>query len=694
MNSGANLIPMDGPAEDDQLSPVDRLMLLEVFAKPVSSETIFLLINLLRLSSPTVIQRIFKLYLEFLSDSAASKISKPPEVRISHGIYLCMILRFKPVLSNIYIQKQHFLMVGWKAFYPYISMFIVYFLLPCIISGANIEEDLREISPPNDQGSKPNGNQAIVVSATGNRPIDPVRQFPNFSNQAMAQMNAMRERVGSPAIYHSESSPPEQRSAESRSAEGSPPLQMPVITKMIEICGLNSPERKTLGELRRIHTSGPNYYFSRLGLKMQKTELAIFLDIQSLLDEPLTEDDVQKAIFMHSNTVLRSDGVFLPHHFDRSVSCLNYEMARHTFGMADWIRTETFDELVFLSKELKHAVCLELLLLAVQKNMILCRHHLKRIPSSWRERVLQVYTEPRWRNVKLPPKPAPAGTSNPKVETAKPSQDIKPVGEELGINSTLEYYRTTLGFNGSYHELVEVLPAVSSKLQSDAEVNDFLDKLRLANQSFYILEVSGYLDFYAEKKLTFANLQDIIGDDIFDLPKNFIFPYREGEFLYLFDYNTFENILKTKKNPYNRSPIRDEAIEAMLDKFQRFNVLGLSNKCVGMADFVKEMVYGRTVEQNCPCGSSKDYVKKLARALRSYSVKVESFEVVNLQDALFKLSLMSFDFQANSIPQLCEVLYTAIKTAETKDREQLKQAIASVILIYSKYSGSSFLVGF
>jgi len=653
--------------DEEPLSPLDRAMIQEIFVKPVSSETIFLLISLLKLSSPKAIQQIFELYLEFLYESASSRDSKPPEVRVSHGIYLCMILRFKPTLTCIYIKKQHFIIAGWKAFFPYINMFIIYFLIPCIISGANIEEDLREKS-----GSTPPANQVVGS----------MHQFPNYNNHTLAQMNALRDRVGSPSLYEPQAASSDSRGSEAGTGSGSPPLQMPLIAKLLEMCNLTSPERKSLGELRRIHSAGPNYYFSRLGLKPQKTELGIFLDIQTLLDEPLTEDDIQKAIFMHSNRILKSDGVFLPHHFDRSVSCLNYEMARHTFELADWIRPETFDELIFLSKELKHAVCLELLLLAVQKNIILCKHHLKRIPSTWRERVLEIYTKPRWQNVKLSSKPISG------------DREVKPIGNELETNATIEYYKISLGFTGGYADLLDTLAAVVLKLDSDIEVNNFLDKLRRANQSFYILEVSGYFDFYAEKKLTFANLQDLMGNDVFDVPKNFIYPYREGELVYLFDYSSFDTIIKTKKNPYNRSPIRTEALEAMLERFQRYNVLGLSNKSIGMDDFVQEMVHGRGIEEKCSCGSNKDYVKKLARCLRSYSVKVESFDVVNLQDALFKLSLMSFDFQANSIPQLCSVLYKAIKTAEGKEREQLKQAISSVILIYGKFSGSNYLVGF
>jgi hypothetical protein len=56
-----------------------------------------------------------------------------------------------------------------------------------------------------------------------------------------------------------------------------------------------------------------------------------------------------------------------------------------------------------------------------------------------------------------------------------------------------------------------------------------------------------------------------------------------------------------------------------------------------------------------------------------------------------KFSLISLDFQAETIDELCEKLYKAIKKADDKSREQLRDNIASFILIYSR-AGGGFVI--
>jgi hypothetical protein len=571
----------------------------------------------------------------------------------SQGIYLCMILRYVSLstLSGeiLYPDGRHFLLLGWKAYYPYIPMFIIYFLIPCIINGLDLEMPWRSdnaSSSSSDSSPRLEPSNRSNSSSTGTL-------TKQHSAETLEQINRIREGVNSPPLRASTSDQelsPKSSPDRSRSSPEKPKEVASVILKLIEQCPLNSPERQSLSELRRVYTSGYNYYCSRLGIQQQKTELAIFLDIPAMLDAPLSEDDIQKAIFMHSNSILKADVNFLPHHFDRAVRCLNYEIAKETQSLADWVKPETLEELIFLCKELKHAVCRELLLIVIKKNVTLCGHQLKRLPDAWREQVLQLYTTPRWKNC---------------------------------FEATMDYYRMNLCHTIDDHNFTTKLSQLSEKL-SDATVCDaFLKRINDTNRSFYALQLCGYDDLEAIDKLSFVNEHDSDHDDIFDISRNFIFPYRVDNHIYLFDYNYVPSMLETKQNPFTRGSLSAEFLDDMANRHHKYNAMGLGINCSSMTDFVKELVYGRRIETVCGCASRKNYVTKLARSLRGYGVKPENFETVDLRDSLFKFGLLGIEHgRPGSIEILSKNLYSLIKKTNGTARESLKQGISSVIMMY------------
>lgn len=556
----------------------------------------------------------------------------------SQGIYLCMILRYVSLstLSGeiLYPDGRHFLLLGWKAYYPYIPMFIIYFLIPCIISGLDLEMPWRS-----DNTSSSSSDSS------------PRLETKEYSAETLEQINRIREGVNSPPLRTLPSDPelsPSSPSSKQRNISGKPIVS--IIAKLIEQCPLNSPERQSLSELRRVYTSGYNYYCSRLGIQQQKTELAIFLDIPAMLDAPLSEDDIQKAIFMHSNSILKADVNFLPHHFDRAVRCLNYEIVKETQSLADWVKPETLEELIFLCKELKHAVCRELLLIVIKKNVTLCGHQLKRLPDAWREQVLQLYTTPRWKNC---------------------------------FEATMDYYRMNLCHTIDDHNFTTKLSQLAEKLSDATFCDAFLKRINDTNRSFYALQLCGYDDLETIDKLSFVNEHDNDHDDIFDISRNFIFPYRVDNHIYLFDYNYVPSMLETKQNPFTRGSLSAEFLDDMANRHHKYNAMGLGINCSSMTDFVKELVYGRRIETVCGCASRKNYVTKLARSLRGYGVKLEHFETIELRDALLKLRMIGVEHgRPGSIEILSKNLYALLKGVDGTMRESLKQGISNVIMIY------------
>lgn len=717
----------------------------KVFDRPISSEGIFLLRAILNSASELEINSVFRLYIMCLDKMSKSNLAKPPEILASLGIYLSIILRYNPN-TNLYVNGNHFLLIGLKCYTPYVTMYITSFLMIAVIKQANIESlcfatDDYQYGIPAKSASAPsnlpnnnnisNGNiytdnkselrmspeaaatvealrrtspkNSKIFDCEGVRPASSPSLFNNNNNNDRSQAE-LRARVGTPNdgpfrnnLDSNSQSTPNNRTNGNQLNNGnrSPTNDETVIDKIINTCPIGTVERKLLSDLKRLYKSSPNYFLVRLGLKTQKQEIAIFLDMPELLDSEFNEEDIQKAIFLHSNNVLENDIPFKPHHFNRSIQCLNYNTAKKTSMISDWIHPDIVDEFIFMCREIKHAVCLEMLLLVVRKNITLCKHHMKRIPEEWIPTVLEVYLTPRWRatkklvdfnsltnhtvsnNIVKTPNTSPkASKSNIGNGKALPTEPLI---------STLEYYKINLSSNDNYPKLLNMLDVLSEQLRDEATLNLFIDNLKSMNMSNYIFSVSGYTDFFSEKKIVFFNDKDSMFNNVFEVARNFIVPYREGERVYLFDYNLFPTLIEKRENPYNRNPLSDEIIDEIISKYQMFNNLGLGKSIVSIPDFIKELIYGREVDSSCAC--RKNYVLKLVRALRHYNIKEESFEFINLSDIVFKFSLISMDFNSTTIPDLCYKLYMAIKIAADKDKEQLKRTIASTVLIYSRING-------
>lgn len=612
-----------------------------IFDETVTSENIFGLLTHLNSSNHTGVTETLQVLTLAIKDAGRSQNDKSPERLVSFGVYLALILRFQPD-SQLYVEGEHFLAVILQTFYPYVALFITMILVPVHLAGINIDTAVRESH--RDQSS--NSDSELRLSKETQEALEKVTQWSPTRGKVF-------------------------RADASASGEISPPLRPPVETvlgRTMSLCNLGSPERATLLELKRGNGRG---ILRRIGAQNQKHEWAIFLDNPDFLDGELSEDDIEKAIYMHANRIVLSDpSILMPHHFDRALACLNYPIARSLEYRADWVSLETLDEIFYSARKLKHALCLELLLLAARKNIGICDHLLKKLPEDWQVKILEVYTQPRWRSI---------------------SQQ-SPIPEK---HATLDHYRLHLGIQDENNgRLCRKLADLNFKLNTSEKVDEFLEQVRNMNKSYYILQLSGYSDFLSEQKLVFGNDRDLMGDDVFDLSRNFVFALREGDRIFLLDYGTARTLAQKGENPYTRTPIPEKVREEALSRFQQYNTLGLSTDTTPLPDLISELTNGRSKLKICTCAGSKNYRRKLIRLLRNYGVRDESLEVVVIADVIFKLSLMAVDLQATTKEELWEKLYRAIKSSPPEKREALRRTIASIIKMYSQIIPGAMIIGF
>src|SRR5579885_1202829 len=606
---------------------------VKCFDRPVSSENIFILVTNLDSSSPTEVDFIFRCFVENLAKVQKNSV-KSPEMLASWGIYLSIILRYDPN-TNIYVNGEHFLLIGFKAYSPYISLYITYFIIVSVIRKTDL--GLPYSDNDSEKGSPKEGSPKQFANISANRDAHKI-----IAKKVNGVMTANSK---TPKISEDKS----------------------IINHLIELCPKESPERKLLIELKKVYTSSPNFFIIRVGLKTQKQEMAIFLDMPDLLEDKLSTDDIMKAIYTHSNNILRYVTDFNSEHFERSIDCLNLKIAKKTSEDSDWVSPEIFNKLIYNCKEIRHAKCLEILLLAVTKNVTICKHHMKRLPEDWRSKVMEIYTTPRWKS-----------SSSKIIKEGKETYKI--------CKATNVYYLTNLCSTNT-ETLYENLEELSEKLKDDEVKIAFLNNIKTMNKTYFILKTAGYEDFLSGKLTSFANTEDFVSNDIFEISRNFIIAFREDDKIYMFSYDSFPTLISKKINPYNRQPIPEFVLKQIVEIYDRMN--GLRPSCCTMSEFIQEMVSGRSIVSDCNC--AKNYRKKLIRILRHYNIKEESIDWINLDDILMKFGLISLDFQAETLDQLCEKLYRAIKNADENSKEQLRETIASIILIYSR-SGGGFVI--
>lgn len=618
-----------------------RAELRRIFKEATTSESIFQLVTHLDACDDKDVADTLKDLFETMRDITRSDIQRSPELLASFGVYLALILRCAPK-TDYYLDGEHYFSIALQFYYPYVSLFISIMLIPAHLCGIDIDASVSEvvILPGQPLAIEERANSSpLRLSREADEAIERARRISPHNSQ----------------LFNQQASPP-------LNSRNDKPLPETVLSKTAALCNLGSMERNFLFELKRLQGWGVNNFMKRLGLKSQKHEMAIFLDDPTMLEGSLSEDDIVKAIFMHANKVVLSDRAdLLPHHFDRALAYLNYPVAKTLDSRSDWVSTETLEDLIFSSRNLKHPLCLKLLILAFKKNIELCDHKLKKIPIEWRDKLLEVYMTPRWRSAKV------AKDAKSKVK-----------------NATLEYYRLHLCCpESTTPEILTHLESLNSKLQVPHAAEKFIENVRNMNKSFYILQVSGYMDFLTEQKINFGNDRDLIGNDIFELSKNFVFVIREKDRIYLIDYGAARTLISKGENPYNRQPICEKVRDEITKRFQYYNTLGIGMETIPLSELLEEFLRGRQKCTACACIRSKNYRAKLVRVLRNYGIRDENMDHVIIQDIVFKLGLIAIDLKAQNLLELCENLYRAIKTARDDCRESLKRTIASIIKIYS-----------
>lgn len=431
-----------------------------------------------------------------------------------------------------------------------------------------------------------------------------------------------------------------------------------IISHLISLCDYNTSEHKSLSDLKRNYTSNKSMLVNRLGLKRSKNDLAIFMDDTSLLEKELSEDEIMKAIFMHSNNVLVTQPNLHPSHFSRALESLNLDVLKRTLDIADWISVDSFDNFLHMCKVLKHPQCLDMLLIAVTRNINLCRHHIKKIPKKWIERIIETYTKPRWM-----------------VSESK---------------STEQYYIKMLCLpEGSpMNSLKELYQKLTGK-EGEVNLENFLYQIEQMNKSYFILDVSNYCDYVAKDKTEFANLHDSLLNDIFRISRNFIVVYRQGRKVFLYSYNDFKTIINGKLNFYDRGELPENFVERVKRIDEEFKKCGFGDLCLTMDEFIYEFINGRSIDKDCCC--IKNYQKKLVRELNKYGIKEESFEWINIDDIVLKFKLISLNLQAENIKDLCQKLYNLIRKENETSKEEMRRTISNIILLYSK-NNAGFLI--
>ena len=554
-----------------------------IFSHAVTSQNVFRILTTLKTATQPEIDEMLKVLITSMRANTREGQSKRPELLASYGVYLSLILRYKPAM-NLYVEDEHFLSVAASCFYPYFSLYISVFLIPAHLCGVDVDDPVH----------------------IDNTSTNPIRT---------------------------------------------------VLNKLKTMCNPTSPDNHVLSELKKLHRWGIRNFLDRVGFKSHRQELAIFLDSADLLEGPFDENDIQKSLFMHSNTVLMANSESLmPHHFERALVCLNYDIAKLLDSRSDWIRPDLLEELFYSSRKLGHAICLELIFIAVRKNIVLCEHLLKKLPVGWRQQILDVYKVPRWQSCNY----------------------------EEEDHATLEFYRLHLSYpNGPSTKILESITSMIEKLDSDEAIDNFVAKIKNMNKSFYLFEWSGYTDLLHDDKITFGNDTDMIGNDIFEISKNFVFVTRESNRIYLFDYATARTLIEKGQNPYNRKEISATVRDEIASRFAHYNTIGIGTDTVPMGDFIREMKHGRPIEFPQCYGHPKNYRKKLIRSLKNYGIRDEHLDIIIIDDIVFKLQLVAVDLQAKDIQELCENLHRAIKTAPEDKQETLKVTIVDIIRIYS-----------
>lgn len=448
------------------------------------------------------------------------------------------------------------------------------------------------------------------------------------------------------------------------------PFEINSDVSIIDKMKLEYPSSKTfIASLQTLSKNGFKKYKAKNVIDLPINSIGIFLDDPHFMDGEFTESDIQSAIFMHANKILKSrQELLMPHHFDRAILCMNYEIALLLESKSDWIHKSTLDELFYVSKTLQHPVCLDLLILAVRKNVELCDHQLSGLPDDWQVRLLEIYTEPRWKRFK----------------------DSEP----NSTHATTNFYRMCLSsFSTTSQDVYKELEELETKIgQSKEEYQTLFDNIKVMNMSSYIMLASGYSDFSKDKKLTFGNETDINGDNIFECCRKFVTVSRSNGKIYIFDYKTSKTVLEKGQNIYTRESIPDTLKDEIYTRHCQFNLLGIGEEIPTVKELLDEILRGRKKLQVCNCKSTKTYRHKLLRLLRIYGIQYDDFDGIVISDIIFKLQLIGIDIEeSQDIDDLCHKVYGFLKSLEDDKKEHVKKTIASLIKVYKSLLDGAIL---
>lgn len=420
---------------------------------------------------------------------------------------------------------------------------------------------------------------------------------------------------------------------------------------------MTSPEYSLLKRMKSCLDKPTTFFLSQFEIPI--TEQAIFLDRSDLIVE-LEVSDIMRAIYLHSNSVLKLCDKLKPEYFERSIECINETMAKISFGSTDVITQECFADLISENIDHPNAKIENMIRMCLMKNINLCKHIVRKIPLCYLNTFKEVYFSPRWTMLEKFP--------------------------EHDHTAMMKYYEICISAGQiTKSNLISKMRIISSCIDTAEKESYYIRLMSDLNKTFYITSNTSYIDFFQEgdSKLEFANEHNLLLDDIFQIPKEFVVSYRTNNTIFFFTIESFNTLLDNGLNPYTKCSLPENTITDISRKLERFTTRGLKLSSVCLIDLINEILRGRRIEKDCG-GCKENYKKKLAKLLNVYSITEEMVDNIHFKDMKLKLSMVGLDYDANNLDELCKMLCKSLLISDEEGKSELSDIFSSLIHIYSK----------
>lgn len=290
----------------------------------------------------------------------------------------------------------------------------------------------------------------------------------------------------------------------------------------------------------------------------------------------------------------------------------------------------------------------------LKKDVKACEHFFSSLPSTWREEALQTYRDSRMNIENL---------------TA-----LRNYSFQMGIQHlTLD-------------DLKKNLTQMKEKLSSSSEIlNNILVNMESQNKAYLKLLHNSSVDLFENdlnlEKLKFGNEESLMGDNIFLLNRHEIFSFRQGNFIYSFDYRGVENIMDSGINPYTREKLSEDLKYKAFLFLNRYGDWRKELAPKPLNEVFEDLVKVKPFKVNCGCMSNDPY-KKLSYFLKYRGIDERTLRHIHIEDLVFKMSMMGYNLPRSSVPEkIFEILLELIEQSPPERKEIIKNHISGIINI-------------